>query len=201
MDRLILASKSPRRREILERVGIPYIVCGRRMDESFTEGQDVRNAVTGIARRKVAAVSPLFSQGLVLGVDTVVFCKGRVLGKPENSESAEEYLGLLSGCAHDVLSGIVVKDAGSDVEYTAVSSTSVYFSEMTRDEIRWYVSLGEWVDKAGGYAIQGAASFFIERIDGSCFNVMGLPVEKLFRLLQRFSYFSSAGEYRPVKAP
>jgi len=199
MDHLILASKSPRRREILDRIHIPYILCGSEIDESFEEGHDIRSAVMGISKRKVEAVAPRFSRGLVLGVDTVVLCKERVLGKPPDSEAAGEYLSLLNGGDHQVLSGVTVRDSRSGVEYSAVSETSVYFTKMTRDEMVWYLSLGEWFDKAGAYAIQGTASLFIDRIDGSYYNVMGLPVEKLFRLLKRFSYFSSAGEHRPVK--
>jgi septum formation protein len=201
MDHLILASKSPRRRDILDRIGIPYILCGSETDESLMKGRNIRSAVMGISKRKAGAVAPRFSKGLVLGVDTVVLCKGRVLGKPPNIEAAEEYLRLLNGGGHQVLSGVTVMDSGSGVEYSAVSTTSVYFSEMTCDEIGWYLSLGEWFDKAGGYAIQGAASLFIDRIDGSYYNVMGLPVEQLFRLLKQFSYFRSAGEYSPVKKP
>ncbi len=201
MDHLILASKSPRRREILNRIGIPYILCGPDIDESLMKGRKIRSAVIGISKRKVEAVAPRFSRGLVLGVDTVVLCKGRVLGKPQNGEEAEEYLRLLNGDGHQVMSGVTVRDSGSGVEYSAVSTTCVYFTKMTRDEICWYLSLGEWFDKAGGYAIQGTASLFIDRIDGSYYNVMGLPVDQLFRLLKRFSYFSSAGEYRPVKRP
>lgn len=199
MDHLILASKSPRRREILDRIHIPYILCGSEIDESLGDGRDIRSAVMGVSKCKVEAVVPRFSRGLVLGVDTVVLCKGRVLGKPPDIEAAGEYLRLLNGGDHQVLSGVTVRDSRSGVEYSAVSATSVYFTKMTRGEMVWYLSLGEWFDKAGAYAIQGTASLFIDRIDGSYYNVMGLPVEKLFRLLKRFSYFSSAGEYRPVK--
>ncbi|MBN2322660.1 MAG: septum formation protein Maf [Spirochaetes bacterium] len=199
MDHLILASKSPRRREILKRIGIPYILCEPDTDESLKDGRNIRSAVIGISKRKVGVVAPRFARGLVLGVDTIVLCRGRVLGKPKNGDEAEEYLRFLNGGCHEVLSGVTVKDSGSGVEHSAVSTTAVYFTEMTRAEIGWYLSLGEWFDKAGGYAIQGSASMFIDRIDGSYYNVMGLPVEQLFRLLKRFSYFSSAGEYRPVK--
>lgn len=199
MDQLILASKSPRRREILEKIRIPYMLYGARIDETYDQKKGIRAFVIGVSKCKVDAVIPEFSNGLVLGVDTVVFFNNRILGKPKDRGEAKRFLQLLNGNRHDVVSGITLKDARSGMGHSAVSKTSVYFTEMSGAEIDWYIETGEWRDKAGGYAIQGSASLFIERIIGSYYNVMGLPVEELHSLLKRFSYFDSAGKYRPVK--
>jgi septum formation protein len=199
MDQLILASKSPRRREILDKICIPYIVYGAQIDETDDQKSDIRSFVIGISKRKVDAVVPHFSSGLVLGVDTVVAFQNRILGKPRDVDEAKRYLQILNGNSHEVLSGITVRDTASGVGYSSISETSVCFATMNRTEIDRYIEIGEWPDKAGGYAIQGAASLFIEQISGSFYNVMGLPVEELYCLLKRFSYFDSAGKYRPVK--
>jgi len=199
MDQLILASKSPRRREILDKIYIPYIVYGAQIDETDDVKGDISSFVIGISKRKVEAVIPHFSGGLVLGVDTIVVFQNRIMGKPRDGDEARRYLQILNGNSHKVLSGITVRDAASGVGYSSVSETSVCFARMDRTEIDRYIEIGEWFDKAGGYAIQGAASLFIEQISGSFYNVMGLPVEELYHLLQRFSYFDSAGKYRPVK--
>ena len=108
-------------------------------------------------------------------------------------------LKILSGNRHEVVSGITVRDAARDVGYSSVSITSVFFCQLNDEEVVRYIDSGEWVDKAGGYAIQGTAALFVKGIVGSYYNVMGLPVEKLYELLKRFSYFNTHGNYKPVK--
>ncbi len=208
MDSLILASKSPRRRDILNKLNIPYIVYEVEIDESIGLGASARSVVSlryarslviEISKRKVADASHHFSNGIVVGIDTVVCFKKRVLRKPENSGQAYEYMKLLNGRRHEVLSGITVKDIQEGLSYSSSSLTEVFFSRMTEDEINRYIELNEWVDKAGGYAIQGSASLYIKKIVGSYYNVMGLPVEELYKLLKRFYYFEYSGKYRPVR--
>jgi septum formation protein len=199
MEQLILASKSPRRKEILEKLHIPYILYETEINEDLELKRSIRSLVVGVSRRKVDSVIPYFSSGLVLGVDTVVFFQNSILGKPRDKEEAKRYLTLLNGNHHEVVSGITLQDTASGTGYSSASKTTVCFARLTRAEIEWYIETGEWFDKAGAYAIQGTASLFIKRITGSYYNVMGLPVEELYRLLKRFSYFTSAGKYRPVK--
>jgi septum formation protein len=189
MDTLILASKSPRRREILHRLGIPFIVCNIEINEAAHYRKTVRSSVMNVSRKKVEEAASGFTRGLVLGVDTVVLFNGRVLGKPENAEQARASIRMLSGNRHEVLSGITVRDAGSGLTRSGCSISSVRFVRLSN----------EWIDIAGGYAIQGHAAFFIRRIEGSYYNIMGLPVEKLYTLLRGFEYFRSDGNYLPVR--
>ena len=199
MDPLVLASKSPRRREILERLGFPYIVYGAEIDERMGRKRSIRSFVIDIAKRKVAAAASHFSNGLIVGVDTVVCFQNRVLGKPEDKKEALKFLKILNGNQHEVLSGITVKDVARGIGYSSVSITSVFFCKLNDEEIVRYIESGEWFDKAGGYAIQGSAALFVKGIAGSYYNIMGLPVEKLYELLKKFSYFNVQGNYRPVK--
>jgi septum formation protein len=186
MDPLVLASASPRRREILERLGLPYIVHAAEIDESARSKRSIRSFVIDIAKRKAAAVASHFSNGLIVGVDTVVCFQNRILR-------------MLNGNQHEVFSGITVKDVARGIGYSSVSITSVFFCKLKDEEIVRYIESSEWLDKAGGYAIQGAAALFVKEIAGSYYNVMGLPAEKLYELLKRFSYFDMQGNYRPVK--
>jgi septum formation protein len=206
MDSIILASHSPRRREILEKVRIPYIPFGVQVEETIRvrrsgRSPNVRSSVIGNAGRKAGAAKEHFSNGLVLGVDTVVFFNGRVLGKPADRGEAFRFLKMLSGNWHSVYSGITVIDARGNGGYSACSVTNVRFSRMSHREIDSYLELGEWEGKAGGYAVQGEASLYIDRIEGSFYNIMGLPLEELFRILKKYEYFASNGRYEPVAKP
>jgi septum formation protein len=199
VDTLILASKSPRRRRILEVLGIPFLACGVDVDEEMGPFRSVRSAVMGISRRKAAAAARLFSRGLVLGADTVVLFNGRVLGKPANEGEAYRYIRMLSGNAHHVLSGISLLDAASGKIRSSTSLTEVRFVRLREGDIHRYLQSGEWRDKAGGYGIQGRAALFVKGIEGSYHNVMGLPVEELYRQLDRYSFFDGGGEYTPLR--
>ncbi len=199
MDTLILASKSPRRREILQQLGIPFVTCNIDIDEAAHYRKRVRSSVLNISRKKAEVAASRFSRGLVVGVDTVVYFNERILGKPENAEQARAYIKMLRGNRHQVFSGITVRDVYRAVARSSCSTSSVQFMRMNDEEIGRYVQEGEWVDKAGGYAIQGQAAFFIRRIEGSYYNIMGLPVEELYTLLKEFEYFKSDGIYQPVR--
>lgn len=196
---MILASKSPRRREILDKIHIPYLIYGVNVEENIKQRRYVKSSVLDISKRKTNAAVMNFSQGLVVGVDTIVCFHRYALGKPKTAEQAYRYMKMLSGNKHHVISGITVKDAKSAKSYSSYSITEVHFVKMTEEEVSFYVERNEWIDKAGGYAIQGMAALFIERIVGSYYNVMGLPVEELYKLLKRFDFFEKNNRYRPVK--
>ncbi len=187
--RIILASKSPRRREILASLGLDFEVtvsdCDERVDERLTPGETVMS----IAAQKGRAVSELLrSRGeelkdtLIIACDTVVACGGEILGKPRDRKDAARMLHMLSGRDHSVLSGLYVEYNGSTTG--TFDETLVRFSPMSDREIEWYVNSGECDDKAGAYAVQGYASMWVEKIDGCYFNVVGLPTSKLCRLLK-----------------
>jgi septum formation protein len=203
MDSLILASKSPRRREILSKLNIPYIVFGVDVDERMHREQgvirNVKSLVIENSKKKAGLAGGSFKKGLVLGVDTIVYFNSRILGKPENEDTAYKYLHMLNGNRHTVYSGITLLNANQGIGYSSCSITEVYFTKMTGEEISRYVESGEWAGKAGGYAIQGTAALYVTGIFGSYYNVMGLPVEELLKLLKRHKYFESPGIFRPVR--
>jgi septum formation protein len=172
---LVLASRSPRRRAILEQLGVEFRVEEPEVEE-LSEG-DPRKLVLENARRKAGAVEG----ERVLGVDTAVVLDDRAFGKPRNAAEAERFLRLLSGRSHEVMSGILVRDAAG--ERTEVAVTSVRFRNLDERTIEWYLSRGEWGDCAGGYAIQGKGAALVEGIEGDYWNVVGLPVPVLLRLV------------------
>lgn len=187
--KFILASKSPRRREILSELGLDIEVVTSDADESFDASLSPREAVEYISRVKGEATrEKLRSEGrdlsdtVIISADTVVSAEGRILGKPRNAEDAREMLRMYSGRTHSVLSGVTVilgEKVVSDSEETLVS-----FDEMTEEDIDWYIKSGECFDKAGAYGIQGRASIFVRGIEGSYHNVVGLPTSLLRRLLR-----------------
>jgi septum formation protein len=171
---LVLASRSPRRRAILEQLGVEFRVEVPEVEE-LVEG-DPRELVLENARRKAAAVDG----ELVLGVDTAVVLDGRAFGKPRDAGEAERFLRALSGRDHEVMSGIAVR--GAERKGSEVAVTRVRFRELDDATVDWYVSRGEWGDCAGGYAIQGKGAALVEEIEGDYWNVVGLPVPALLRL-------------------
>ena len=183
---LVLASRSPRRREILEQAGIPFLVRPGEVDETPHPGEAPRDYVVRIAREKAAAVSRAPGE-IILGADTTVVIRGEILGKPRDAADAVRMITLLSGQRHEVLTGICLSSADREVEDCA--ATSVWFAPLSPQEIEAYAATGEPLDKAGAYAIQGRASKFIERIEGCYFNVMGLPVALVYRQLKNVSFF------------
>jgi septum formation protein len=173
-DRLILASSSPRRRAILEQLGVDFRVEPPDVEE-LTEG-DPRELVVQNALLKLRAVPG----DRVLAVDSMVVWNGRAHGKPDDAAQAESWLRELSGRWHEVMGGIALRDRGE--ERTDIAVTRVRFRELSDADIRRYVASGEWRDRAGGYAIQELGAMLVERIEGDYFNVVGLPVPALIRL-------------------
>jgi septum formation protein len=180
---LILASQSPRRSEILRQAGIPFIVKPAHVDESVHPGEPVEDYVLRVAAEKATAVETA-SGDVVLGADTVVVIGGEILGKPRDRADAIRMLERLAGREHEVITGICLRRAADLLHDRAV--TRVWFNPLTHEEIEQYVASGEPMDKAGAYAIQGLASKFIQRIDGSYTNVVGLPIELVIKHLPEF---------------
>ena len=181
MSALVLASRSPRRQEILERAGIPFVVRPADIDETPLHRESPVDHVRRLARAKAEAVSAA-PEEIVLAADTVVVVDGLILGKPAGPADAARMLRLLSGREHQVLTGVCFRAYGGSM--VDQESTRVWFTPLTGPQIDAYVASGEPLDKAGAYAIQGLASKFIPRIEGCYFNVVGLPAAKVFRYLE-----------------
>ena len=175
---LVLASKSPRRQQILRDAGIPFIARSSDVPEERGPGEHPLDYVRRLAREKAFAV-PLHSGEVILAADTVVVVEGAVLEKPRDVEDATRMLALLSGREHEVVTGICLRSAKRTIVDAAV--THVRFSILAPEELKTYAASGEPIDKAGAYAIQGLASKFIDRIEGDYFNVVGLPVALVYR--------------------
>jgi septum formation protein len=180
---LILASRSPRRRELLTAAGISFEVLAADIDETPHADEAPVAYVERLAIEKARAVLALRPDARVLGADTTVTIDGEILGKPVDHGDAMRMLRLLNGRPHEVHTGVAL--VSSSVTRSAVDTTRVWFAEMTDEDISWYVATGEPVDRAGAYAIQGFASRFIPRIEGSYSNVVGLPVALVSSILKQ----------------
>jgi septum formation protein len=189
--RLILASASPRRAELLRAAGYDFETLTVDLDERVHPGETPEDYVRRLAMEKSArAVDQVGIQAsrasVMLGADTTVVVDSTVLGKPGRDDEARWMLRILSGRQHQVLTGISLRSG--PLEVGDVEATTVWFAPLTELDIDWYVASGEWRDKAGGYAIQGLASRFIPRIVGSYANVVGLPVQRVAQLLTEIGY-------------
>jgi nucleoside triphosphate pyrophosphatase len=180
-EKLVLASGSPRRAEILERAGWPYEVIVAGIDETLLPGEEAAAYVQRLARSKAEKVASGLNHGLVLGADTTVVVADQILGQPVDSADARRMLDLLNAKWHEVLTGVALVRVGGETR-VAYETTRVRFAEMSDDEIDWYISTGEPFGKAGAYGIQGKASLFIEEIEGDYFNIMGLPIRRIYEL-------------------
>jgi len=187
LETIILASGSPRRQELLKRVGIPFKAFPPTIDEQIGCGAAVEERVQIIARKKIEKVVSLFkdeSPRWVLGLDTLVEFKGRAIEKPADIEDAEKILKELSGATHRVYTAIGFlpsRQLKIDMRYAC---TQVKFIKLTEEDIQYYLMTGEWRGVAGAYRIQDRGAFFIESIKGSCSNVVGLPLETFYGMLR-----------------
>ena len=185
--RLILASASPRRAELLTMAGFRFDVQSADIDESVRPGEAAEDYVQRLAAGKARAVLDRTNEPgddvLILGADTTVVVDSEILGKPEDDADSARMVRLLAGRAHRVLTGVTL--CSRSLQLDAVDETLVFFQPMSDDDVRWYVASGEGRDKAGAYAIQGLAARFIPRIDGSHSNVVGLPVAVVAELIGR----------------
>jgi septum formation protein len=177
---VVLASASPRRRQILEALGVEFEVVVPDVEE-LGEGEPA-DVVLENARRKAGAVSKAAPEAAVLGADTEVVLDGKVLGKAGDETEARGYLEALSGRAHEVLGGLVLLGPGDGPERSGVARSTVTFGELSPETIGLYLASGEWRDRAGAYAIQGLGSILVERLEGDFSNVVGLPVGLLLEL-------------------
>jgi septum formation protein len=179
---LILASASPRRAELLRNAGIPFTVVPAHVREEPLPHETPLDYAQRLARDKALAIFASHPEDAVLGADTVVVVDEHLLEKPTDADDAARMLRLLSGRTHQVITGVCVLAQG--FERSEAEVTQVRFSQLSGDEIAAYVSTGEPMDKAGAYAIQGIASRWAERIEGCYFNVVGLPLPRVYRLLR-----------------
>lgn len=173
---LLLASASPRRADLLREEGIAFHVAPASVDETVLEGESAEAYVERLAKEKAEAVWAQRPTAFVLGADTAVVVDDTILGKPVDRADAARMLRLLAGRSHRVLTGVCLLGPSGFLRQ-AVSSTVVTFAQLSQADVEWYVSSGEPLDKAGAYAVQGGASRFVERIDGSFSSVVGLPME------------------------
>jgi nucleoside triphosphate pyrophosphatase len=181
--KLVLASASPRRAELLRNAGIEFVVLPADIPEQRQDSEPPRQYALRLAQQKARAVAAREPGAFVLGADTIVCADEHVLEKPTDAADAARMLRLLSGRTHQVTTAVCL--VGPDGEDTATETTEVLMTTISEDEIRAYVATGEPMDKAGAYAIQGHASRWVTRIDGCYFNVVGLPVPLVYRLLRR----------------
>jgi septum formation protein len=183
-ERIVLASASPRRAELLESAGYTFTVDPADVDEAERPGEPPQQYVVRVARDKARAVAARREPGeIVLGADTTVVVNGEILAKPADESDAIRMLQLLGGAEHHVFTGIVAISGGDELE--AVVGTRVRLLPLGMDEIRWYVGTGEPMGKAGAYAIQGRAARFVDWIEGSWSNVVGLPVATVAQMIDR----------------
>ena len=183
--RLILASGSPRRRELLAKMGYDFEICVPDVDEHVSG--HARDIVAILSQRKARAAAAHYTEGTVIASDTLVSYQGTPLGKPENETDAARMLKMLSGNTHEVFTGVTLLDAASGRRMTRVVRTGVTFRSLSNAEIAAYIATGEPMDKAGAYGIQGGAGRFVVKLDGSFENVMGFPVDDIRDMLINFT--------------
>ena len=181
----VLASKSPRRIELLRQLGFEFDILPSEIDEDLIQGEPPHEHVIRLAEAKALDIGCRYPDRWIIAADTVVFVNGSILGKPRNEDEAFEMLSRLSGQEHFVLSGFSVHHFGKEKGAHQAVQTAVKVKPLTPVEMKWYVNTGEPFDKAGGYAIQGIGSFMIESICGSYTNVVGLPLCELIETLDR----------------
>ena len=188
LPKLILASASPRRAEILTAVGWEYEKRTADIDESELPGEKPEDYVQRLAREKAEAVAEKYTDALVLGADTIVVIENQIIGKPKDLADARKMLRMLSGNWHEVLTGVALTKVNEGNSETKVSlqRTRVKFAELSDAEIEFLIERGEPLDKAGAYAVQAQAALFIERIEGDYWNVVGLPVNLVYELAKNF---------------
>ncbi|HEU0265462.1 MAG TPA: Maf family nucleotide pyrophosphatase [Geobacterales bacterium] len=184
-SRIVLASASPRRVELLASAGIPCVVVASGIPEEELPGETPAEHVQRLAKAKAEEVAARVSGRFFIGADTVVVCDGEIMGKPKDAADAERMLTKLAGVAHQVITGYALHDRGRNATLTGSVTTLVHFRPLRQEEIRRYVATGCPMDKAGAYAIQGGAAHMVRKIDGSYSNVVGLTLAEVVEELQR----------------
>lgn len=197
--RLLLASASPRRAELLRAAGFDFDIQPAHADESIHPGEVPEDYVCRVANAKARAVLPSAGERAVLAADTTVVVDHHILGKPDDNADAARMLRLLSGRRHEVITAVTIATAQKTL--TRVETTAVEFAMLSEDEIAWYVGSGEPADKAGAYAVQGLASRFVTRIEGSYSNVVGLPLALVYQMLLEIGIRATSDTPRGSSAP
>jgi septum formation protein len=183
--RFILASSSPRRRELLASIGLEFDVLPSNVPEVHREGEAPEEYVARLSRDKAEALSQLHPSRWVIAADTTVLLGDQLLEKPTDAADAARMLGVIAGKTHVVYTGVTLENSERDYRETRVAESEVRMLPLSPDEIEWYVRTGEPLDKAGAYAVQGIGAMFIESIHGSYTNVVGLPLATLFLMLRK----------------
>ncbi len=186
MQEIILASASPRRAELLRRIGVEFRVVPSDVEERLEDSLDARSLALELASQKARAVAARYPEAIVLAADTVVCCDGEILGKPADRQDAVRMLRLLSGRTHEVSTGVVLRRESTGQERCEVVTTRVTFRRLSQEEILGYIATGEPFDKAGAYGIQGYGALLVEGIEGCYSNVVGLPLAKVGEMLREF---------------
>lgn len=184
---MILASASPRRKEILENFGFSFKTIVKNIDETSDKTR-AEEKILEIAEKKAKAAAIDFPDENVIGADTVVVVDGKILGKPKDKKEAFSMLKSLSGRNHEVITAFSFININKNISYSDYEITKVYFKNLTDDEINWYINTKEPMDKAGAYGIQGKGAFFVEKIEGDFFSVMGFPLGKFVRFLNKTGF-------------
>ncbi|QSQ09527.1 Septum formation protein Maf [Koleobacter methoxysyntrophicus] len=185
MKKIILASASPRRKQLLEQMKLKFEVIPSNIFEDYQENREPEEVARDLAERKATDIARISEDSLVIGADTVVFLD-EILGKPKDEREALKILKKLSGKTHYVITGIAVIDSSTKKLVVDHEKTAVKMKKISEEEIKAYISTGEPMDKAGAYGIQGLGSVFVEEIHGCYFNVVGLPISKLYSILKGF---------------
>jgi len=189
MRKIILASASPRRKEILRKTGLNFSVCTSDYKEDINLPLKPRSLAKFLSQKKAEAVAHKYKNTVIIAADTFIVFKNKLLGKPTTDKEAEKMLNMLNGKAHSVITGFTIMDTAGGKILSRSVLTKVYFKKLGRREINAYVRSKEPLDKAGAYAIQGLGSIFIKRIDGDFLNVAGLPLRALTEALKKFGIY------------
>ncbi len=184
--KIVLASSSPRRKELLRLIGLKFVVDRAEYEERMDLDMPPHLLARHHSREKARSVAPKYADAVIIAADTFILFRGKLLGKPHTVKEAKRMLGMLSGKTHSVITGFTVMDTLTGKGTTESVETRVRFRRLTPDEIEFYAHTGEPLDKAGGYAIQGLGAVIVKEIAGDYFNVIGLPLSSLARVLKRF---------------
>ncbi|MEG2256290.1 MAG: Maf family protein [Cetobacterium somerae] len=179
---MILASKSPRRKEILAQLGFQLQIKSKDIEE-ISDKVEIVEQIKDISLKKVMAVAVENPKEFVVGADTVVVIDGKILGKPKSEVDAEKMLKSLSGKSHEVITAYTLINLEKNIKITNSVESTVYFKQISDEEIEWYIKSGEPMDKAGAYGIQGLGSIFVDKIDGDFFAIMGFPINHFIKTL------------------
>lgn len=186
MRKIILASASPRRKELLQKIGLRFVIEPGDGDEEIDSALEPHEFVRQISMKKALSVAARYKNAIIIAADTIGIIDHKILGKPHTTDEARKMLQTISGKTHVVITGFAVVDTATNKTISRTVDTQVFIRSLTGSEINAYVSTGEPLDKAGAYAIQGLGSVIVERIDGDYYNVMGLPLNALSQVLREF---------------